>query len=76
MAKIAQFCEKIALKLHESVWMSVWKYLQWNSEPEYTQFGTQYVKMAEIVKLYDNCVKVCESVCESVRNFFLYKVQL
>ena len=44
MAKIAQLCEKIALKLHESVWMSVWKYLQWNSEPEYTQFGTQYVK--------------------------------
>ena len=33
-------------------------------------------KLAEIVKLYDNCVKVCESVCESVQNFFLYKVQL
>ena len=45
MAKIAQLCKKIALKLHESVWMSVWKYHQWNSEPEYTLFGTQYVKI-------------------------------
>ena len=44
MAKIAQLCEKIALKLRKSVWMSVWKYHQWNSELEYTLFGTQYVK--------------------------------
>ena len=69
MLKLAEIA-KLYVKLWESVWIGVWKYHQWNSEPEYILFGTQYVENgwnSQIVwkivwKLYFECMNVCEWV--------------
>ena len=69
-------CEK-CVKVCEGVCESVWKYEDWVSQFEYMLSDTQHVnfgqKIAKIAKsvwkVCEECVKVCEGVCESVWKY-------
>ena len=75
---------KLYVELWESVWIGVWKYHQWNSEPEYILFGTQYVKNGwkrQIVwkfvwKWHFDCMNMGEWVYKSVWKYFKWIFQL
>ena len=83
IAKIAQSVWKVR---EECVWVcegvceNVWKYEDWVSQFKYMLLDTQHVKLgpkiakiAQIVwKVWEECVKVCEGVNESVCEYHQY----
>ena len=75
--KIAQSVWKVCddcVRMCEGLCESLWKYHQWASQLEYMLFDTQHVKIysnlmkiaKSVWKVCEECVRVCEGVCESV----------